>query len=235
MLETAPRHSLALAELLDRIEIDVQLQDALGNSEIVRQIIDNAAGICQNLADIRRNGNLENMVRAEAALLSQHVDLMRGRTPIWQEESNSLNKAQREMAEGWRCLDNLMHDIGKYNQAQEIYNVKARDGYPQDAFRTYCGGQHTRLSNSLKSPYSDEFRMILKARDDNVLAMQKKYIEHQREKLPEPAQTVGTELAKYQITRVGAIAELKRQREMGIDPKSQDQAKRKKSDRGIDL
>lgn len=179
------------------------LMELIENSEPGKNLLENSQGLRRTLEEIRQTGNIDEMIDAEIELLLDQINAAIGREPPWPVELQSIAKADEEMARGLRCYDQLSEDVEAYKADTAFHGKIAMDNYPHDSFRIFLEGQHARLQNALKMPYSEAERTVLEARDANIKAMTRLYKAMQKERLPEPVREIG-ELARYRAEKEAA-------------------------------
>ena len=119
-----------------------------------------------------------------------------GRDEHWPNEINNLTACENQLVKGLRVYDQLKSDPKEYQDITDAFVEAGRDHYPNDSFRQFLDGQHTRLRNTLKNPHSETEMQVMEARDENVKAMRKLYKQLQIELLPPPNRALG-DLEKY--------------------------------------
>lgn len=197
-------------EMSDLNELDILLRGRAAQEETGQSILANAQSTCTILKEIRESGDLGLLIDVEMDLLIKQIQTASDRTPLWATEIQSLTQADEQMASGIKCYEMLTNDVETYKDNTAILVKIAPDRYPHDSFRIFVDGQHTRLQNALKLPYTEAEQVVLEARDENIKAMNRLYKALQKENLPEQTKEIGR-LEKLRDERDAQAAEREKQ------------------------
>lgn len=196
---------------LSLVKVNSGLKDDLESSEIgLAHLKDGQSGLCAFLEELRRSANLDAMLDAEMALITNDINDALNREPREALEMQSVEKAGKQLANGLRCYEQLTHDVDAYKTNAGHYSKQAKDGYPLDSLRDFFNSQRARMREALKRPYTEAETNNLKARNANLTAMKEIYQELQKNKLPEPVRGIESiahyqeEMQKYRAEKVSA-------------------------------
>ena len=134
---------------------------------------------CKILEEIHLSGELDTALAAEELCLRRELTTY-SNSP---EETRSLSTALEQLNEAKQAL-RIVRDPDIYRAATLTYSSKRRENLlPLDAFREFVRSHATRLGNRMASQISRQEKIILQQRKENLIMMNEKYKNLQKEAL----------------------------------------------------
>jgi hypothetical protein len=184
----------ALSSLERRLAKDQVLTTESASARLAQRRNTNRQNMLSDLESIGKSGSLESMVAAEKTIVK--FDLQ------WHANSKSMEtslKTARKELEAIETNIGLVGDPAKYKYVDASHvqdKVRDSNDLPKDGARIAFRSHISRLENYDKTKSDDHEKAIIRARQKNISAAEKLYIERQGKALGREPEAQRKEQAK---------------------------------------